>query len=53
MLDLEPTPIATTPHPSVSSTAAVGAMGATAGPLIDETDSKAIVKMKKMILSFV
>ncbi|KAG2123150.1 hypothetical protein BD769DRAFT_1389297 [Suillus cothurnatus] len=46
VLDSEPTPIATTPHPSTSSTA-VRAMGATAVPLINETDSKAIVKDAK------
>jgi hypothetical protein len=60
MLDSEPTPIATTPHPSAPSTApiattphpsilstAVRAMGATAVPLINKTDSKAIVKDAK------
>ncbi|KAG2136890.1 hypothetical protein BD769DRAFT_1385240 [Suillus cothurnatus] len=46
VLDSEPTPIATTPHPSISSTA-VRAMGATTVPLINETDSKAIVKDAK------
>lgn len=46
MSDPEPTPLATTTPPSASSTVA-RATRATAGPLVNERDSKTVVKDAK------